>query len=121
MIALASCDDGGAEFDRNSQIGSNPVLPAPKQYLIPPIHVAEVVGWGKNEAPTAAGGMKVQALARELNHPRNVLALPNGDVLIVESQGPNLDPVTRPKNPVVSWVQKRATGQSGTKPKGRTN
>ena len=102
MIALASCDDGGAGFDRNSQIGSNPVLPAPKQYLIPPIHVAEVVGWGKNEAPTAAGGMIVQALARELNHPRNVLALPNGDVLIVESQGPNLDPVTRPKNPVVS-------------------
>ena len=83
MIALASCDDGGAKFDRNSQIGSNPVLPAPKQYLIPPIHVAEVVGWGKNEAPTAAGGMRVQALARDLNHPRNVLALPNGDVLIV--------------------------------------
>ena len=121
LIALAGCNDGGADFDRNSQIGSNPVLPAPKQYLVPPIHVAEVVGWSAGQAPTAAAGLRVQALARDLNHPRNVLALPNGDVLIIESQGPNLDPITRPKNPIVSWVQKRATGQNGAKPKGGTN
>ncbi|MEX6979936.1 sorbosone dehydrogenase family protein, partial [Pseudomonas aeruginosa] len=81
----------------------------------------EVVGWSAGQAPTAAAGLRVQALARDLNHPRNVLALPNGDVLIVESQGPNLDPITRPKNPIVSWVQKRATGQNGAKPKGGTN
>jgi glucose/arabinose dehydrogenase len=120
-LALSACDDGGAKFDRNSQIGPNPVLPEQQQYLIPPIHVAEVVGWGPNETPTAPPGMRVQAFARDLNHPRNVALLPNGDVLVVESQGPNLDPITRPKNPIVSFVQKRATGQSGDKPKGPTN
>ncbi len=121
MLALAGCGDGGAHFDRQSQIGPNPVLPAPQQYLVPPIHVAEVIGWAPNEAPTAPPGLRVQAFARDLNHPRNVAVLPNGDVLVVESQGPNLDPITRPKNPIVSWVQKRATGQSGAKPKGATN
>lgn len=65
VIALSGCNDGGAEFDRNSQIGSNPFLPAPKQYLVPPIHVAEVVGWSAGQAPTAAAGLRVQALARE--------------------------------------------------------
>jgi glucose/arabinose dehydrogenase len=120
-MTLAACDDGGKHFDRRTQIGAHPVLPAPQQYLIPPIHVAEVVGWGANETPTAPPGMRVQAFARDLNHPRNIAVLPNGDVLVVESQGPNLDPITRPKNPIVSWVQKRATGQSGAKPKGATN
>ena len=120
VLALAGCNDGGHRFDRRTQIGANPVLPAPQQYLIPPIHVAKVVGWGANEAPTAPAGLTVQAFARDLNHPRNVALLPNGDVLVVESQGPNLDPVTRPKNPIVSWVQKRATG-GGPKPKGSTN
>ena len=82
---LAGCNDGGAKFDRSTQIGSNPVLPAPQQYLVPPIHVAEVVGWHGNEAPIAAAGLRVQAMARDFNHPRNVVALPNGDVLVVES------------------------------------
>lgn len=120
-LTLAACSDGGAKFDRRTQIGANPVLPEQQQYLIPPIHVAEVVGWKANEAPSAPNGMQVQAFARDLNHPRNMTVLPNGDVLVVESKGPNLDPITRPKNPIVSWVQKRATGQSGTKPKGPTN
>ena len=118
---LAGCDDGGAKFDRRTQIGAHPVLPEPHQYLVPPIHVAKVVGWGPNEAPTAPGGLRVQAFARNLNHPRNIAVLPNGDVLVVESQGPNLEPITRPKDPIVSWVQKLATGQSGDKPKGETN
>jgi len=61
------------------------VLPSPKQYLVPPIHVAEVVGWGANETPTAPAGMAVQAFARDLNHPRNLTLLPNGDVLVAES------------------------------------
>jgi glucose/arabinose dehydrogenase len=121
LILLAGCNDGGHHFDRSSQIGPNPVLPEPQQYLIPPIHVAEVIGWGANEMPVAPAGMQVTAFARGLNHPRNVAVLPNGDVLAVESEGPALDPITRPKNPIVSWVQKRATGGSGEKPKGATN
>ena len=121
VLGLAGCGDDGDHFDRRAQIGPHPVLPAPQQYLFPPIHVGQVIGWGPNETPTAPAGLRVQAFARDLNHPRNVAILPNGDVLVVESQGPNLEPITRPKNPIVSWVQKRATGQSGAKPKGETN
>jgi glucose/arabinose dehydrogenase len=120
VLGLAACGDGGGHFDRQSQVGPNPILPEQQQYLVPPIRVGKVVGWARNEAPTAPAGLQVQAFARDLNHPRNILALPNGDVLVVESQGPNLDPVTRPKNPIVSWVQKRATGGGG-EPKGATN
>ena len=121
VLTLAGCNDGGARFDRQTQIGANPVLPAQQQYLVPPIHVAAVVGWGANETPTAPAGMQVQAFARDLNHPRNLLLLPNGDVLAVESKGPNLEPITRPKNPIVGWFQGRATGSAGPKPKGDTN
>lgn len=113
QLLLAGCNDGGASFDRNTQIGKNPVLPEPHQYLVPPIRVAAAIGWKGNEAPTAPAGMRVTALARDLHHPRNLLVLPNGDILVVESEGPNLDPVTRPKNPIVQWVQKRATSQGG--------
>ena len=49
------------------------------------------------------------------------LALPNGDILVVEVQGPSFDPVTRPKNPIVSWVQKFATGGGGSEKTGPTN
>jgi glucose/arabinose dehydrogenase len=121
ILALAACGDGGHTFDRSTQIGPNPVLPAPQLYLIPPIRVAKVIGWKGNETPTALPGMRVQALARGLSHPRNILALPNGDILVVESQGPNLDPVTRPKNPIVSWVQKLATGGGGDQAGGESN
>ena len=121
-LTLAACSDGGASFDRNTQIGANPVLPEPKQYLLPPIHVAQVIGWKANEAPIAPAGLSVSAFARDLHHPRNMLTLPNGDILVVESEGPDLDPVTRPKGPIVQWLEKRATSQGGgDKPVGESN
>ena len=112
-VALAGCGDGSNGFDPRRQIGAHPVLPEPNQYLVPPIKVAKVIGWKANEAPTAPNGLRVQALARDLQHPRNLYVLPNGDILVVESQGPNLEPITRPKSPIIGWVEKRATSQSG--------
>jgi glucose/arabinose dehydrogenase len=112
-LALAGCGDGSNDFNRQTQIGPHPSLPEPTQYLVPPIRVAQVIGWKQNETPKAPPGLRVQALARGLSHPRNVMALPNGDVLVVESEGPNLDPVTRPKSPIVEWMEKRATSQGG--------
>jgi glucose/arabinose dehydrogenase len=112
-LALAGCGDGSNNFDPRRQIGPNPVLPDPQQYLLPPMHVAKVVGWKAGEAPVAPAGLRVQALARDLQHPRNVYVLPNGDILVIESQGPNLEPITRPKSPIVAWVESRATSQGG--------
>ena len=84
--ALAGCDENS--FDRESQIGSDPKLPEPQQYLLPPFHIASVVGWRDDEKPTVAAGLKVEAIAKGLEHPRSLYVLPNGDVLVVESKAP---------------------------------
>jgi glucose/arabinose dehydrogenase len=120
-LALSACGDGGGDFDPRSQIGPHPILPDPQQYLMPPVHVATVIGWHGNEAPTAPPGLRVQALARDLQHPRNLYTLPNGDIIVVESQGPNLDPITRPKSPIISWMEHRATSQGGAGDAGPSN
>ena len=105
LPALAADD-----FDPMSQVGPNPVLPEPQQYLFPPMKLAKVVGWKEGETPTAAPGLKVEALATGLQHPRSIYVLPNGDVLVVESKAPGVEPVKRPKDLVMGLVMGMATG-----------
>jgi glucose/arabinose dehydrogenase len=111
-LALAACS-GKTDFDRTTQMGSNPVLPAPQQYLVPPMHVAPVARWQAGQTPTVPAGMAIKALATGFQHPRQVYVLPNGDVLVVESSGPPA-PVHRPKEIVMGWVQ----GHAGAGAKG---
>jgi glucose/arabinose dehydrogenase len=103
-LALASCDDAGG--DPKAQIGANPVLPAIQQYLVPPIRIAEPVSWG-NDSPKVPQGLQIHALAKGFEHPRSLYVLPNGDVLVVESNGPKA-PVFRPKDLITGVVQKLA-------------
>lgn len=114
--ALAACDDD--TFDIASQIGPNPNLPALRQYLLPPMHIAKVVGWKDGETPTVAAGLKVEALARGLEHPRSLYVLPNGDVLVVESKAPKAPAPTRPKDLVMHFVEAQATS-AGTQKSNR--
>ena len=107
VIALTAA--GSDDFDVQSQIGPTPVLPPQQQYLFPPMHLASVVGWKPGETPKVPAGMRVQAIATQLEHPRSVYTLPNGDVLVVESRSPDLDPTTRPKNIVMNWVESLVT------------
>jgi glucose/arabinose dehydrogenase len=100
-LGLAGCDDHAG--DPKVQIGASPVLPALQQYLMPPMAVAKVVGWG-NETPAVAEGLQVHALATGFQHPRSLYVLPNGDVLVVESNGPKA-PIYRPKDIITGWVQ----------------
>jgi len=101
-LTLAGCSaSGGNPAD---QIGANPKLPDQQQYLLPPMHVAAAAPWRQGEAPTAAPGLKATAFATGLMHPRSVYTLPNGDVLVVESNGPP-EPVHRPKELVMGWIQ----------------
>jgi glucose/arabinose dehydrogenase len=100
-LGLAGCDDVGG--DPSKQIGANPVLPAIHQYLIPPIRIARPEPWG-HDTPKATAGLRVQALATGFVHPRSLYVLPNGDVLVIESNGPKA-PVFRPKDIVTGWVQ----------------
>jgi glucose/arabinose dehydrogenase len=108
VFALAGCDDDSS-FDPSSQIGPNPTLPAPHQYLLPPMHMSSVVGWKAGEKPTVGAGLKVEALATGLEHPRSLYVLPNGDVLIVESKAPPAPPISRPKDLVMQWMESQTT------------
>ena len=102
--ALAAC--GPAPIDPHRQIGPNPYLPDIHQYLMPPMRVGKLVGWG-NTTPTVAPGLQIKALATGLHVPRMVYVLPNGDILVVESDGPKA-PVHRPKEFVMGWVERKS-------------
>lgn len=107
LLGLAGCNDGSASFDRETQIGPNPVLPAQQQYLLPPMRVAKPIGWQPGETPDVAEGLRITALATDMIHPRQPYALPNGDILVVEANGPPA-PVKRPKEYIMNLVQNYA-------------
>jgi glucose/arabinose dehydrogenase len=102
LLALASCNQKVAA--PNTQYGANPVLPAPQQYLIPPMRVPPAVGWKQSQAPIVPAGLEIRAFATGFAHPRMVYTLPNGDVLVAESNGPKA-PIYRPKDYIVGKVQ----------------
>ena len=107
LLCLGGCNDGSG--DPKVEIGANPNLPALQQYLFPPMHIARVVGWKQGETPTAEKGLKIQALATGLQHPRSLYVLPNGDVLVVESKAPPAAAIKRPKEIVMGFIESWAT------------
>jgi len=117
LLGLASCSDGSG--DPNAQYGSNPELPDIRQYLLPPMHIARVVGWKKDETPSAAKGLQVKPFATDLQHPRSLYVLPNGDVLVVASNPPTAPAPKRPKDIVMGWVEHWATSCGNTGPSNR--
>jgi glucose/arabinose dehydrogenase len=68
--------------------GPDPRLPAPRNWLFPTVHIAPARGWPAGAMPMAAPGMLVEAFATGLDHPRWVYVLPNGDVLVAETDAP---------------------------------
>jgi glucose/arabinose dehydrogenase len=112
-LSLAACGEE-PPYDVANQIGPNPDLPALQQYLFPPMHLASVVGWKEGEKPTVAAGLRIEALATGLQHPRSVYVLPNGDVLVVQSRQPWRNPVHRPKDLVMGWVESWVTSGGDT-------
>ena len=106
-------------FDIQSQVGPNPVLPDIQQYLFPQMHLSSVVGWKNGETPTVAAGLKIEALATGLQHPRSLYTLPNGDVLVVESKAPPPQPITRPKDLVMRFIEKGVTSGGDPGPSNR--
>lgn len=102
-----------ADFDISQQIGPDPVLPEPTQELLPDLKVAEVIGWKDGETPKVPDGLKVTAYAADLANPRTVHTLPNGDVLVVQSQAPEGKPLSRPKDFIRGWIMAFAHGSGG--------
>ena len=103
-LALAAC--GPSPINPKRQIGANPYLPDIHQYLLPPMHVVSNVGWN-GATPKVPAGLRIVAMASGLKNPRSLYVLPNGDVLVAESDGPQ-GPVNRPKEFVMSWIEKQA-------------
>ncbi|MGK3141303.1 PQQ-dependent sugar dehydrogenase [Pantoea sp. C2G6] len=107
---LAGCDDG-AQIDPQKQTGPNPELPKAQNFFMPPMQVPEGTPWKAGEKPKVAEGLKIEKIADNLQHPRQVYVLPNNDVLVAESNGPP-KPTTRPKQLIMGIVQK-ASGKGG--------
>src|ERR1700756_1355116 len=95
FAALAACSSKAGDPAR--QYGPDPYLPGPREDLLPPMSVPDAIGWKAGEMPTVSAGLKVEALATGLEHPRTVYTLPNGDILVVESNSPGTEPY-RPKD-----------------------
>ncbi|WEF31536.1 PQQ-dependent sugar dehydrogenase [Pseudoduganella chitinolytica] len=91
-IALVSLLASGAALAQAPQYpvgyGPNPKLPEPEKSLIPTVNVAPVDVWKGDEKPVAPPGFTVTAYARNLDHPRWLYVLPNGDVLVAETNAP---------------------------------
>lgn len=86
-LTLVACGSGPA-LDPRVGFGPDPQLPEPRSGLFPVIKIAPAVGWPDGRMPTPAEGLRVQAFADGLDHPRWLYLLPNGDVLVAESAAP---------------------------------
>lgn len=93
----------------NDSYGSQPHLPKPKSSLLPTVNIAPAKGWPEGKMPTPATGLKVQAFAKGLQHPRWLYVLPNGDVLVAETDAPpKPDDSKGIKGKIMKWVMQRA-------------
>jgi len=83
-VWLCACGDT-ARLPPDADFGPNPHLPAPRESLVPTVNIAPAIGWPANGTPTTAPGTRVSPFATGLDHPRWIHVLPNGDVLVAES------------------------------------
>jgi glucose/arabinose dehydrogenase len=98
-----------AARDISAGQGAQPEIDAPRKGLIPLVKIAKPIGWKAGEQPIAADGLAVQRFADGLDHPRWMLPLPNGDVLVAETNAPP-KPDDNPgiKGTIQKWVMGRA-------------
>jgi glucose/arabinose dehydrogenase len=87
LLGLAGCGET-ARLPPTAGEGPYPTLPPPTRTLIPTVHVASAATWPSGKTPVAANGMRVTAFASGMSHPRWLHVLPNGDVLVAESNAP---------------------------------
>ena len=90
--------------------GANPLLVAPTPQSLPTLKAARAIGWPQGRLPVPAKGLKVTAYARGLEHPRWVTILPNGDVLVAETDTPR----GTSGSGVMAWLSKRVMRFAGS-------
>jgi glucose/arabinose dehydrogenase len=109
VLALSACGPV-ATLSVDAGSGPNPTLPPPNPPLLfPAVKIAPAIGWAPGDTPVAADGFVVGAFASDLEHPRWLYVLPNGDVLVAESNAPpRPEDSTGLKGYVMELVMKRA-------------
>lgn len=110
-LLLAGCGDT-AKLPEGASTGGQPQLPPPAGSLIPTVNIAPAVGWPAGGQPQAAPGLAVSAFARGLQHPRWLLVLPDGDVLVAESNKPAPPPGQEEKG-LKAWIAKKVMQRAG--------
>jgi glucose/arabinose dehydrogenase len=109
-LPLAACNDPQDTVTAEQSFGPSPTLPAPQKSWIPTVNVATATGWPAGGKPTAASGMAVAAFATGLDHPRSLYVLPNGDVLVAETNAP---PKPDDGKGIKAWATKLVMGRAG--------
>ncbi len=99
-LVLAGCGGQAPDVD---QTGTKPTLPARNETLVPPIKIAKPVAWN-GALPTVPAGYTITALATGLKVPRQMLVLPNGDVLVAEGKGGHAA-LLRPKDVIAGYIK----------------
>lgn len=106
---LAACGETSS-LQVSDGTGPSPKLPEPNKTLIPTVNIAPAIGWPEGGKPTAAAGTQVAAFAEGLDHPRWMYVLPNGDVLVAETNAP---PKPDDSSGIRGWVMKKVMGKAG--------
>ncbi|MFJ2713697.1 PQQ-dependent sugar dehydrogenase [Pseudomonas sp. NPDC087346] len=106
---LAACGESSS-LQVSDGTGPSPKLPEPNKTLIPTVNIAPAIGWPEGGKPTAAAGTQVAAFAEGLDHPRWLYVLPNGDVLVAETNAP---PKPDDSSGIRGWVMKKVMGKAG--------
>jgi hypothetical protein len=109
LAALGACGDT-ATLPVEAGFGAKPELPAPNETLLPTVHIAPPQGWTGGAQPTPAPGTRVNAFASGLDHPRWLYVLPNGDVLVAETNAP---PKPDDEKGIRGWVASMIMARAG--------
>ena len=108
VLGVTACAET-AQLPLSAGTGPDPILPPPAKTLIPTVHIAPAKGWPQGAKPLAAPGTSVAAFAAGLEHPRWLYVLPNGDVLVAETNAPERPEEGKGvKGRVMKLVQKKA-------------
>ncbi len=106
---IAACGET-SNLQVSDGTGPSPTLPEPNKALIPTVNIAPAVGWTKSAKPIAAPGTHVAAFAEGLDHPRWLYVLPNGDVLVAETNSP---PKSDDGAGIRGWIAGKVMGRAG--------
>lgn len=109
VVGVVACAER-ATVPVTAGYGPEPKLPVPNKTLIPTVHIAKAIGWPNGGKPSPAANFSVNAFAADFDHPRWLYVLPNGDVLVAETNAP---PRPEDGKGIKGWVMKKVQARAG--------